>query len=125
MNKYTVIGCYTSGFDLPEKFAHHVLAEDAEVAQKQIEQKFEEHVPVVCAVAKGFIVLEGEEVPAEHEFTLTAYLDGGGSLQFHVGPAGDFDRDVAASHDVRLLKEFVIDGELLSTRGETEPISVR
>ena len=60
-----------------------------------------------------------------HKFVLTAYLDSGDDLQFYAGPAGDFDREVASNGSVRVLKEFVIHGNIVEERGETEPIRVR
>jgi len=60
-----------------------------------------------------------------NKFVLTAYLDGGGDLQFHGGPAGDFKRDITSTGAVRVLREFVIVGKIVKERGETEPIRVR
>lgn len=58
-----------------------------------------------------------------NKFVLTAYLDGGGCLQFHAGPKGDFKRDVlSVEPGVRVLKEFFIEGKIVDEKGETEPI---
>jgi len=61
----------------------------------------------------------------DSEFVLTVYLDGGGMLQFHAGPDGDFGRDIENEGlAARLLKTFRIYGNIVDEGGETEPIRI-
>lgn len=64
------------------------------------------------------------------ELILTAYLDGGGNLQFHEGTAPfDFRHDMkecgARIESLTILKRFYIIGEIVRETGLTEPIRVR
>jgi len=59
----------------------------------------------------------------EEKFVLTTYVDGGGMIQFHAGPKGDF-KQASKGNFSRMLRTFTIAGKILSEDGETEPIRV-
>jgi hypothetical protein len=63
----------------------------------------------------------------EHGYNvvLTAYLDGGGQLNFHAGNTlEDFDDDIGLDNVGKLLRQFYIRGKIVDESGLTEPIRV-